>query len=168
VLEEAAERDPDAISRWAEELVFALMQMGFPRMPARVFVALITTDSGRLTAAELSEALTASAAAVSGAVRYLIQLGMIRREGEPGSRRHYYRVPDNWWEEVARNRDSLMGRWAAVMHDGGGILGTSTPAGARLTESARYFEFLSTEVPQVLRRWQQRRAELDDGTASDQ
>jgi predicted transcriptional regulator len=141
--------------------------MGFPRMPARVFVALITTDSGRLTAAELSDALQASAAAVSGAVRYLIQLGLIRREGEPGSRRHYYRVPDNWWDDLLSARDSLMGRWTAVMREGAGILGTTTPAGARIAESARYFEFLATEVPQVMRRWREHKAELDGGPADD-
>lgn len=151
-----AQRDAEAVSRFAEEFVFALTQMGFPRMPARVFVALITTDTGRLTAAELGTALQASPAAVSGAVRYLIQLRLVRREGEPGSRRHYYRVPDDWWDDVSRARDSLMGRWAAVMREGAGILGTDTPAGARVAESARYFEFLSVEVPQVIRKWQQR------------
>ena len=41
-------------------------------MPARVFSALLATDSGRLTAAELAERLQISPAAVSGAVRYLI------------------------------------------------------------------------------------------------
>lgn len=163
-----AGRDAEAVSRWVEDFVFALIQMGFPRMPARVFVALITTDSGRLTAAELSDALQASAAAVSGAVRYLIQLGLIRREGEPGSRRHYYRVPDNWWDDLLSARDSLMGRWTAVMREGAGILGTATPAGARIAESARYFEFLATEVPQVMRRWRERKAELDGGPADDQ
>jgi predicted transcriptional regulator len=161
------ERDAEAVSRWVEDFVFALIQMGFPRMPARVFVALITTDSGRLTAAELSETLQASAAAVSGAVRYLIQLGLVRREGEPGSRRHQYRVPDNWWDELLSARDSLMGRWTAVMREGAGILGTATPAGARIAESARYFEFLTTEMPQVMRRWHERKAERDGGPASD-
>jgi predicted transcriptional regulator len=161
-----AQRDAEAVSRFTEEFVFALIQMGFPRMPARVFVALITTDTGRLTAAELGTALHASPAAVSGAVRYLIQLRLVRREGEPGSRRHYYRVPDDWWDDVSRARDSLMGRWAAVMREGAGILGTETPAGARVAASARYFEFLSVEVPQVIRKWQQQRAGPDGRPAS--
>ena len=56
-------------------------------MPARVFAALLATDSGRLTAAELAELLQISPAAVSGAVRYLTQVGMVHREREPGSRR---------------------------------------------------------------------------------
>src|SRR6266536_2218921 len=59
--------------------------------------ALLAADSGRLTAAELAGRLQASPAAVSGGVRYLVGVGMVRREGKPGSRRHHYRVPDNVW-----------------------------------------------------------------------
>lgn len=147
--------------------MFALLQMGFPRMPARVFVELITNDSGRLTAADLGTALQASPGAVSGAVRYLIQLGLVRREGEPGSRRHYYRVPDKWWDEVVTIRENLMGRWAAVMREGAVVLGPDTPAGARVGDSAGYFEFLSSEMPQVMRRWREHQAEHGDGPGSD-
>lgn len=163
---EAGERDTQAVSRFHEDFVFALLQMGFPRMPARVFVELITNDSGRLTAAELGTALQASPGGVSGAVRYLIQLGLVRREGEPGSRRHYYRVPDCWWDDVVGIRENLMGRWAGVMREGAVVLGPDTPAGARVAESARYFEFLSSEMPQVMRRWREHRAEREGGPGS--
>jgi hypothetical protein len=154
----AAPNGPAAVSRFVEDYAFALVQMGFPRMPARVLVALFITDAGRLTAAELAESLQASPAAVSGAVRYLIQIGLVRREGEPGSRRHYYRVPDDCWEEVLRLRDGLTGRWAALVRDGIGILGADTPAGARLAETAEFLEFVSVELPQVILRWQEHKA----------
>jgi predicted transcriptional regulator len=163
---EAGERDTQAVSRFHEDFVFALLHMGFPRMPARVFVELITNDSGRLTAAELATALQASPGGVSGAVRYLIQLGLVRREGEPGSRRHYYRVPDRWWDDVVGIRENLMGRWAGVMREGAVVLGPDTPAGARVAESARYFEFLSSEMPQVMRRWREHQAEREGGPGS--
>jgi predicted transcriptional regulator len=135
--------------------------MGFPRMPARVLVALFTTDAGRLTAAELADSLQASPAAVSGAVRYLTHIGVISREGEPGTRRHYYRVPDDWLEESLRLRDSLMGRWAALVRDGIGIFGADTPTGARLAETAEFLEFVSVELPQVISKWQQNKAALN-------
>ena len=44
------------------------------RMPARVFAALLASDDGALTSAELGEQLQVSPAAVSGAVRYLAQV----------------------------------------------------------------------------------------------
>jgi len=161
----APARDDKAVSRFLEDFASALVEMGVPRMPARVFVALLTSDSGRLTAAELAAQLRASPAAVSGAVRYLIQVGLARREGEPGSRRHYYRVPDNVWDDVIRIRDRLMARWTGVLREGVEILGADTPAGARIAGSVRYFEFVSSELPQVISKWRTYRAALGDEAA---
>src|SRR5580704_912813 len=152
----AAGRDRAAVTRFVEDLASALMEMGVPRMPARVFAALLTTDSGRLTAAELATQLQISPAAVSGAVRYLVQIGMARRESEPGSRRHYYRAPNNVWDEVIGIRDHLMARWTGVLREGVGILGADTPAGERVAESVRFFEFVSSELPLVIRKWRER------------
>ena len=154
-------RDDEAVSRFIEDFASALVEMGVPRMPARVFVALLTSDSGRLSAAELAATLRASPAAMSGAVRYLIQVGLVRRESEPGSRRHFYRVPDNVWDELIRIRDRLMARWTGVLREGIKILGADTPAGARVAESVRYFEFVSSELPLVIEKWRAHRAALD-------
>jgi len=163
LIEAGPGRDGAAVARFVEDLASALMEMGVPRMPARVFAALLTTDSARLTAAELAAKLQISPAAVSGAVRYLMQIGMARRESEPGSRRHYYRAPDNVWDEVIGIRDHLMSRWTGVLRQGVGVLGADTPAGERVAESVRFFEFVSTELPQVIRKWR----ECGPGTDTD-
>jgi DNA-binding transcriptional regulator GbsR (MarR family) len=154
-------RDDTAVRRFVEDFASALTEMGVPRMPARVFVALVTSDSGRLTATELAATLHASPAAMSGAVRYLVQLGLIRREGEPGSRRQHYRVPDDVWGEIISIRNRAMARWTAVLREGIPILGADTPAGLRITDSVRFFEFVSAELPLVIDRWQDRKAALD-------
>jgi DNA-binding transcriptional regulator GbsR (MarR family) len=156
-----APREEAAVRRFIEDFAQALTEMGVPRMPARVFVALVTSDPGRLAAAELAATLHASPAAMSGAVRYLLQLGLIRREGEPGSRRHYYRVPDDVWGEIISIRNRAMARWTAVLREGIPILGADTPAGLRITDSVRFFEFVSAELPLVIDRWQDRKAALD-------
>ena len=83
--------------RTLETASTTLAEAGIPRMPARVFAALLTADSSRVTASELARMLDASPAAVSGGVRYLIQVGMVSRESQPGSRHHHYRVPDDVW-----------------------------------------------------------------------
>jgi DNA-binding transcriptional regulator GbsR (MarR family) len=159
------QRDEAAVRRFIEDFAQALTEMGVPRMPARVFVALVTSDPGRLSAAELAAALHASPAAMSGAVRYLVQLGLIRREGEPGSRRHYYRVPDDVWGEIISIRNRAMARWTAVLREGVPVLGEDTPAGVRIADSARFFEFVSGELPLVIDRWQDRKAALDSRPA---
>jgi hypothetical protein len=40
------------------------------------------------------------------------------------------------------------------MRGGAELLGRGTPAGARLAESALYFEFVSKELPALLDRWE--------------
>src|SRR5487761_907257 len=87
---------PEFIEKFAAVLILA----GFPPMPARVFVALLVTDAGRLSSAELADLLQISPAAVSGAVRYLAQLGLVHKERVPGSRRQYYRMPADIWHQV--------------------------------------------------------------------
>ena len=59
-----------------------LAQAGIPLMPARVFVALLTADAPRLTADDIAGILQVSPAAVSGAVRYLLPIGLV----SPGDR----------------------------------------------------------------------------------
>jgi DNA-binding transcriptional regulator GbsR (MarR family) len=149
-------KDPlfDYIERFAAVLVVA----GFPAMPARVFVALQVTDSGRLTAAELAGMLRISPAAVSGAVRYLIQVGLVHKERVPGSRRDYYRTPGNMWDDLLRMRDQVMSRWTALAREGIDLVGPDTPAGGRLAEQAAFLEFVTKELSEVLARWEQYRA----------
>ena len=74
------------------------------RTPARVFACVLAQDSGRLTAAELAERLGVSAAAISGAVRYLTQTGMLVRGREPGERRDHYAVHGDVWTEMYASR----------------------------------------------------------------
>ena len=149
----------DPLFGYIERFASVLVAAGIPAMPARVFVALLITDSGRLTAAELAELLRISPAAVSGGVRYLVQLGLVHKERVPGSRRDYYRMPDDVWNDMFRLRDQVMQRWAALVREGIELLGPDTPAGARLTEHVAFFEFVSRELPEVIKRWDEYRAQ---------
>ena len=151
-------RDSAAVRQFIQRFASLLADAGMPRMPARIFVALLTADTSRLTAEELAGLLRVSPAAVSGGVRYLIQVGLVSRETEPGSRRHVYVLPDNVWHEVLRVRDGIMMRWADAMRGGAEVLGAGTPAGTRLAESAMYFEFVSKELPLLLDRWEDYKA----------
>jgi DNA-binding transcriptional regulator GbsR (MarR family) len=147
----------DPLFGYIERFAAVLMAAGFPPMPARVFVALLIADSGRLTAAELAGMLRISPAAVSGAVRYLIQLGLVHKERVPGSRRNYYSMPGNMWDDMLRLRDQVVSRWNALVHEGIELIGPDTPAGARLAEQAAFLDFVSAELSEVLTRWKQYR-----------
>jgi DNA-binding transcriptional regulator GbsR (MarR family) len=152
-------RDPAAVSRYIERFAQVFVEAGMPRIASRIFIALVATDSGRLTAAELAEQLRASPAAISGGVRYLAQVGLVTREREPGSRRDHYRVEDDVWYQTITQRDQLLARWIVNLREGAEMLGSDTPAGARLAESVEFFEFLVEELHLMTKRWHDHRAE---------
>ncbi len=149
-------RDAEAVLAFVERFASALVDAGMPRMPALVFVALLATDEGRLTADELAGQLHVSRAAVSGAVRYLSQVGMLRRERQRGSRREQYVLQADTWYELVVRREHLLDHWVATARGGVDALGLDTRAGARLAESAEFFEFLRAEMPALLERWRAR------------
>lgn len=152
-----AEREA-AVARFVERFALLLTDSGMTRMAARVFSRLMATDSGSLTAAEIAESLRVSPAAVSGAVRYLAQVGLVAKGREPGERRDHYSVTAVSWMEAIVNRDRLLDAWVAALHDGATALGDGSPAAARLAESKRFFEFLRGEMGQVLDRWRAQEA----------
>jgi DNA-binding transcriptional regulator GbsR (MarR family) len=143
----------DQLLVFIERFASVLVAAGFPAMPARVFVALLVTDSGRLTAAELVSMLRISPAAVSGAVRYLTGVGLVHKERVPGSRRDCYRMLPDAWSEVMRLQSQVLIRLTSLLKEGTDLVGADTPAGARMASHTAFFEFLNAEMPALLDRW---------------
>ncbi|MCX4763755.1 MarR family transcriptional regulator [Streptomyces sp. NBC_01275] len=152
-----AGRDAEAVSRFVEAFAAQLVEAGMQRMPARVFAALLSSDEGSMTSAELGEQLRISPAGVSGAVRYLAQTHMVAREREPGSRRERYRVHGDQWYEALTNREAVLKRWEGALREGVASLGADTPAGRRMAETLAFFEFVEGEVSAMMERWRAHR-----------
>ncbi|WP_284433932.1 MarR family transcriptional regulator [Streptomyces sp. TUS-ST3] len=157
---DAVGRDPEAVSKFVEGFAAQLVEAGMQRMPARVFAALLSSDEGSMTSAELAEQLQISPAAVSGAVRYLAQTHMVSREREPGSRRERYRVHGDQWYEALTNREAVLKRWEGALREGVSSLGADTPAGRRMAETLAFFEFVEGEVAAMMERWRAHREKL--------
>ncbi|MET7289842.1 MarR family transcriptional regulator [Streptomyces sp. NPDC005573] len=156
----AGQRDEQAVSKFVESFAAQLVEAGMQRMPARIFAALLSSDAGSLTSAELGEQLQVSPAAVSGAVRYLAQQHMVAREREPGSRRERYRVHSNQWYEALTNREAVLKRWESALRDGVTSLGADTPAGRRMAETLAFFEFVDGEIAAMMERWRVHREKV--------
>ncbi|OXM62555.1 MULTISPECIES: GbsR/MarR family transcriptional regulator [Amycolatopsis] len=151
-------RDEEAVRRYVERLALVLTQLGIQRMAARVVAALMVTDDGRLTAGELAEKLQVSPAAVSGAVRYLEQVGLVERQREPGERRDHFRVLDDLWYASMRKRDRFMEMWRDAAEEGVDAVGADTPAGRRLADTRDFLSFIIKELPLLFERWEKERA----------
>ena len=144
---------------FVERLGSALTDAGMPRLPARVFAALLADDDGRMTSAELATALDVSPASVSSAVTYLARVHLLHREREPGTRRDVYVVRDDAWHDAMINsRLVYLPILAAIASGVTAVGGPTTPAGARLALSMEFLEFLTEEMEQVGRRWDARRS----------
>ncbi|WP_406862232.1 MarR family transcriptional regulator [Streptomyces sp. HUAS MG47] len=150
-------KQQEEVARFVERFAAELTEAGMQRMAARVFAALLASESGSLTSAELAERLQISPAAVSGAIRYLTQVSMVGRERDPGTRRDRYVLHHELWYEAFTRRDQILIRWEKVLRDGSEILGTDTAAGARVAETAEFFEFVQKEMLGMLARWRAHR-----------
>ncbi|WCN81840.1 GbsR/MarR family transcriptional regulator [Micromonospora sp. LH3U1] len=148
----------DPVHLFVERMALTFAEVGFPRMAARVLFTVMSADDP-LTAGEIGERLGVSAAAVSGAVRYLTQFGMLIREPVPRSRRDRYRMPDNPWYEATITKTGLYKTFIDVAE--GGVIaldGPDTPAGERVTEMRDFFIFVQEEIDSLGQRWRDRRA----------
>ena len=151
-------RDAEAVRRFIEQFALTLAESGMARMPARVFAAILTADDGRCTAAELAGLLGVSPAAISGAVRYLTQLRLVRREREPGQRRDHYRISTDTWYEAITRREEMVARWEQDLADGVKAVGPGSPAGDRLAETRQFFEHFRRALEQAVLDWRELRA----------
>lgn len=139
-------RDPYAVRDFAEQLAALMVRTGVPRMAARVLAALITDDSGSLTAADLVQRLRVSPASVSLAVGYLAGLEVIRRVREPGQRRERYVIDDDVWLQAWMTSAQKHAMWSETAQKGVEVLDAATPAGARLAHMSRFFATLSDDM----------------------
>lgn len=149
------ERDEEAVRGFVEKVALLFADWGFPRMAARVLFALMTAQEPGLTAPELAARLEVSAAAISGAVRYLGQIGFVVREPVAGSRLDRYRLRDHTWyagtATAVQFYDLIISASDDVLSAVGG---PQTTVGARVAEMRDFFSFVRDRVPGLLAEWQ--------------
>lgn len=154
----AAERHEDLL-RYVERFAQVLRESGMSPMAARVFAYALADDADRYTAAELAEGLRVSPAAISGAVRYLVQVGLLARDRQPGTHGGVYSLyTDDIWYQIYRSQLGQLRRYQEVAAEGVSVVGADTPGGRRLRETADFFGFLDAEYPAVMERWHARRS----------
>ena len=145
---------------FVERMGSALSQAGLPRIPSLVFSALLLDDDGRMTASELAGTLHLSAGSISGAVRYLEQVGMARRERERGSRRDVYVLDDDAWHGAMMRTGQVYAPMIAALTRGLTTIGEDSAAHRRLLLTREFLSFVDDEMTALAERWEKRRAEI--------
>jgi DNA-binding transcriptional regulator GbsR (MarR family) len=141
----------------AEQAAAMLTNAGMPRMASRVMMALVGSPDEGYTAAELAERLGVSAAAVSGAVRYLQSLHMVHRISRAGDRRDRYDLIDDGWNPVILANMPLYVKLADLIERVADENDDAPASVVRAREMAAFFRFLAARLPQLLDEWQAQR-----------
>jgi DNA-binding transcriptional regulator GbsR (MarR family) len=153
----------DAVLRFVEKFAMILVESGMPRMPSRVFAYVLADDAESYTARELATGLRVSPAAISGAVRYLLQTGLLIKEREPGVRSDHYRVyDDDIWYAIAQQRLPLLKRYEDILTEGVDMLGQARPGGRRVRETLEYMRFTRAEMAESAERWREHKRKVLD------
>jgi DNA-binding IclR family transcriptional regulator len=145
----------------AEQAAALLAAAGMARMPARVMMALVGSPDDGYTAAELADRLGVSAAAVSGAVRYLVSMRLVQRLSRPGDRRDRYDLTDDAWSGMIASNAPLYAALATHMDHIADENADAPISVARAREVADFLRFLTERMPQLTAEW---RAERESGS----
>ncbi|WP_019181411.1 GbsR/MarR family transcriptional regulator [Microbacterium yannicii] len=141
----------------AEQAAAMLAAAGMARMPARVMMALVGSPDEGYTAAELADRLGVSAAAVSGAVRYLISMRLIQRLSRPGDRRDRYDLVDDAWAGMIASNAPLYAALATQMDRIADENGDAPVSVARARDVADFLRYLTERMPQLADEWRAQR-----------
>lgn len=147
---------PSDLQDAAEQLAVVLASHGLQRMTARVLATLLFTEQPSLTMGELSQALHASAGAISGALKMLTSVGLAERVAAPASRREHFRLRENAWAILFTNQNETITAMQAAAEAGIAVTDDSSAAHQRLTQMRDFYAFLLAEIPAILDRWHAR------------
>lgn len=143
------------IATATEHLALAFGQAGMQRMSARVWAAVLCTNRESVTAGELAGTLGVSAGAVSGALKTLLNAGLIERVPAPGSRREHYAFPEGAWVRMMSMRGPVIDAMQRAAQEGIEAAGPDSVAGRRLAEMHSFHSYLIRELPLLFKRWEE-------------
>lgn len=143
----------DASPEYVTRVASALASAGFPRMPANVLMTLTGSAEPGLTADQLGTRLGVSAAAISGAVRYLETVGMVRRHRGPGERRYLWELVENGWYTASLRNPELYDHLVRLSDEELARLPEDGPVRERIAEFASFMTFVRDSLPRLFEEW---------------
>lgn len=163
-MEVVGETDRELELEFAEAMGGFFESGGVPRMSGRVWAYLLIVDAPSVSAADLGEALGASAGAISSATTFLQQLGFIDRVRIPGDRRDYYAPHRGAVAELVRSRLDRLVTVEALASEALERFGDRQHARARLEEVHDVYHWYARELPKLHERFLEEQREAVQAT----
>ncbi|SER72401.1 hypothetical protein SAMN05443377_10794 [Propionibacterium cyclohexanicum] len=131
---------------------------GMPGLTGHVFALLLAAPDAQLTARQIGESLHISPAAVSGATKYLADVGITRRLRVPGSRQVMHALVNEDWYDILLTRNNVMEATRSLLLAGCQAAGgPDTRAGRRLWLNAELFKRLGAALGETMEKWRAER-----------
>lgn len=136
--------DEAYVQEWVERVAnFFVEQNGLPPITGRILGWLLICDPPEQSAGEIAEAIGASRASLTTNMRFLTAVGIARRGTRPGGRTTYYRIDDDAWEKVIRQRVAALTSFRDITEDAIRHLGERNPRAARIRSAHAMFGWLA-------------------------
>lgn len=154
--EYAPRTDRPAMSEWIEQVAahFEATE-GMPLIAGRILAFLLICDPPERTAAELSHALSASTGSVSTNVRLLLRLGIISKTTRQGREAALYRVEEDRWPALVRQRMERVTELERLTEQGLRMFSGQGERARRLRQVHEFYQWLSAQMPELWQRWEQ-------------
>jgi hypothetical protein len=135
-------------------------QRGMPLVGGRIFAYLLVCEPAEQTAAQISEAISASLGTVSGMTRLLLNGKLIERNRRRGERSAVYRVSPDAMATITKATVDAVWVFRQATEQGLALM-VDRPASsrARLQELRDIYLFFESSLPALFDQWQRQRGE---------
>jgi len=145
-------------ARFVEALEQHLVRRGMSPMPARVWAWLLVCDPAEQTAEDLATALHASRGSISGAVRDLERMRIVRRARRRGERRERFFIQEGSVQKLVATMEGVLHEGREIADEGLTEIASRPPESrARLEEFRDVYAYYEQEWPAVVERYLQSR-----------
>lgn len=128
--------------------MFCAQEYGVPPIAGRVLGWLMICDPPEQSAGQIAEAIGASRASLTTNIRLLTDTKLVRRRSRPGERTHYYRVDDDAWETVVRQRVASLLAFRDIAADGMKLAGFGSERAQRLRVAHDVYDWMAKQFSQ--------------------
>jgi DNA-binding transcriptional regulator GbsR (MarR family) len=149
--------DRRQIENWVERVAAAFAQhFGLPPITGRILGWLLICDPPEQSSGQIADAIGASRASLTTSMRLLTAGELVRRRHRPGDRTTWFRIDDDAWEKVIRQRIVGMASLREITEDAMKLVGPDSERASRVRAAHEFFGWLSeafaTSAPPTVRR----------------
>jgi DNA-binding transcriptional regulator GbsR (MarR family) len=142
-----ASAELEQIRTWVERVAAAFAQhFGLPPITGRILGWLLICNPPEQSAAEIAMAIGASRASLTASMRLLTTAELVRRRTRPGDRTTFFRIDDDAWEKVIRQRIAGMASLRDITRDAMALVGHDAERAARVRAAHGFFGWLSERL----------------------